>query len=162
MPNQKIYRLQWFVVAAATLFAVAHLARPDMPAISNWWGIVILPALGWLTSWFVLRRVNKKTKVFQKAFAGFLGALTIGLLLSFSFNTGHEQVSSYIFFGALFSGLIFPIYRAEYIFGFVLGMTFILGAILPAIAAMVGAAISVIFHFLIKPLFTWGFQHVQK
>lgn len=169
--------LEWYAVLLASLFTVIHLAweyaqggvashhllaRRDMPAISNWWGLAILPLLGWLASWFVLRRATKQPKVFQKAFAGAFGAFLIGILLSLSFNAGHEQVTSYIFFGALFSGLIFPIYRAEYSFGFVLGMTFILGAILPTIAAMVGAAISAIFHFLIKPLFTRCFQHVQK
>jgi hypothetical protein len=45
-----------------------------------------------------------------------------------------------------------PVYRAEYIFGFVLGMTFVLGSVLPTIAALLGASISAIAHFVIRPI----------
>jgi hypothetical protein len=177
MTNQKTSRLQWYVVALATFFVVAHLAweythggvvshhflaRSDMPAISNWWGLIILPVLGWLASRFVLQRATEKPNVLPKAFAGAFSALLTGIALSVSFKTGHEQVSSYIFFTALLSGLIFPIYRAEYVFGFVLGMAFVIGAVLPTIFALVGVIISAISHFLIKPAFTWAVQRIRS
>jgi len=171
MANQKIDHLHWYVVALTTLFVIAHLAweymhggvkshhlfaRSDMPAISNWWGLIILPMLGWLASWLVKLRAAKEPKTLQKALAGSLGALLIGITLSISFQTGHEQIASYIFFAALLSGIIFPVYRAEYVFGFVLGMAFVFGAVLPALFASIGVIISAISHFLIRPAFTWG------
>lgn len=165
-----MHHLHWYVVALTTLFVIAHLtweyihggveshhlfARSDMPAISNWWGLVILPLLGWLASWLVLLRAGKETKALQKAIAGALGALFIGITLSISFQTGHEQISSYIFFTALFLGIIFPVYRAEYVYGFVLGMAFVFGAVLPTLFALIGVIISAISHFLIRPTFNW-------
>jgi len=168
--------LKWYVVAVATLFVITHLAweythggvvshhflaSHDMPAISNWWGLVILPMLGWLASWFVIRRAAEESKVLPKAFAGALGALLIGIALSFSYQTGHEQISSYIFFGVLLSGLLLPIYRAEYVFGFVLGMAFVFGAVLPILAALIGVTISAIFHLLIRPAFTLAFRRIR-
>lgn len=173
MKDSQMRRLQWYVVALATAFIVAHLAweythggvvshhflaRPDLPAISNWWGLAVLPVLGWLASWFVLRRAGVEPLAIRKAFAAALGALLIGILLSVAFTTGREQISSYIFFAALLLGLVFRTYRAEYVFGFVLGMTFVFGAVLPTIAALVGVAISATFHLLMRPAFTWAFR----
>jgi len=76
----------------------------------------------------------------------------VGLVLSFSFAAGFELVATGTFLASLAVGLILPIYRAEYVFGFVLGMTYILGAVLPTIAALVGAGISAIAHFVIRPI----------
>lgn len=170
MTNQKIVRLQWYVVALATLFAVALLAwesthggvvshhfldRRDLPAVSNWWDLIVLPVLGWLASWFVLRRAAVEPKALPKAFATVLGALLASIAMSVSFTAGGGQITLYIYLAALLSGLVFPTYRAEYVFGFVLGAAFVFGAVLPTLAALVGVAFSAIVHFLIRPALTW-------
>ncbi|PJK00951.1 hypothetical protein CO641_03090 [Lysobacteraceae bacterium NML91-0213] len=128
------------------------LARPDLPAVSNWWGLLIPPLLGWLASWMAVRRAAVDGRAANRSVSAFLGALLVGLALSFSFAAGYASLASGIFFTALAAGLLLPTYRAEYVFGFVLGMTFVLGSVLPAAAAAVGAAISAAAHFLIRPI----------
>src|SRR6185312_11324004 len=63
MEHRKLDGLQWYVVALAALFAIAMLAweythggvvshhfldRRDMPAVSNWWSLAVLPLLAGL------------------------------------------------------------------------------------------------------------------
>lgn len=94
--------------------------------------------------------------------AAFSGALIAGLALSSSFAAGFESAATGIFLAVLAVGLILPTCRAEYIFGFVLGMTFVLGSILPTLAALVGAGISAIAHFVLRPALARLVRAVQS
>ena len=167
MPNSTLRRLISHGFAVGLLASVAHLAwehthggvqshhllaRPDLPAISNWWGLIILPFLGWLASRSAARDAALDDGATARSISRFLGALLVGLALSSSFAAGFESAATGIFLTSLAVGLILPIYRAEYIFGFVLGMTFVLGSVLPTIAALLGAGISAIAHFVIRPV----------
>lgn len=166
MPNPALRRSIRHGLVVGLLASLAHLAweythggvashhllaDPAMPAVSNWWGLLVLPFLGWLASRNAIRPAGPDDAAATRSLAGFLVALAVGLALSLSFNAGLESVSSGIFFAALASGLFLRTYRAECIFGFVLGMTFVLGSILPTIAALVGAAISAVAFFVIRP-----------
>jgi hypothetical protein len=131
------------------------LARTDMPAISNWWGLLVLPLLGWLASRSATRRAAVDERAAGRSLAAFVGAALVGAALSLSFITGYESAASALFLAVLAAGLVLPTYRAEYLFGFVLGMSFILGAVLPTMAALVAAAISVVAHFLLRPGVSW-------
>jgi hypothetical protein len=132
------------------------LARADMPSMSNWWGIVLVPAL----AWFVTGRVMGREKHdapgegmiaanIRRALPAFLGALVYGgaLALSFSFGFGVEK---YLFPALFVIGLVLPLYRGEYILGFVLGMMVTFGGILPTIVAAVVATISWLAHTLFR------------
>jgi hypothetical protein len=167
MSNPNLHRSIRHGLVLALLASVAHLAwehthggvashhllaRRDLPAVSNWWGLIVLPFLGWLASRSATRRAALDDTAAAKSMASFLGALLVGLTLSLSFAEGFESAATGIFLTALAAGLILPTYRAEYIFGFVLGMTFVLGSILPTIAALVGASISAIAYFVIRPV----------
>ena len=127
------------------------LARPDLPAVSNWWGLVLLPLLGWLASRRAVRETTSDDRAARRPVLRFMGALLVGLVLSSSFAAGFDSVARVIFLASLAVGLILPIYRAEYIFGFVLGMSFVVGPVLPTIAALLGAAISAVVHFAVRP-----------
>ena len=178
MSDPKLHRLPWYVVAFAIVFAAALLAweythggvprhhfldRADMPTVSNWWMLAVLPVLAWLASRSVLRRAPIDPKALAKAAAAVLGAALIGVALSIAFvmADGQGAASSYIFFAAILSGLVLPIYRAEYIFGFVLGMAFTFGAVLPTLFALFIAAISAIFHRLIRPVSAWAIRRAR-
>lgn len=121
------------------------LARADLPEISNWWGGLLLPFL----TWFLLSRTQKRfigdPKTSRTVIAGFLGALIFGVSLSAFFTFGHGHICGQMMQGLLILALFFPIYRSECILGFVLGMTFTFGAILPTgvglILAMLGAVL---------------------
>lgn len=129
------------------------LDRQDLPAISNGWGLLVLPALGWLTSRVVARRVASGNGTVGKALAGFAGALLLGAALSASFANGYEAATSTLFLVTLAAGLVLRTYRAEYVFGYVLGMTFVFGSVLPTLVTAVAATIAVVVHLVIRPAF---------
>ncbi|KQR12871.1 hypothetical protein ASF90_06445 [Xanthomonas sp. Leaf148] len=68
-------------------------------------------------------------------------------------------------FGVLVTVLLCTVvaraYRAEYLFGFVLGMTFVFGAMLPCIVLVVIATLSAVVHFMLWPVLLWGVGQVR-
>lgn len=132
---------------------VAHhfLARADMPSVSNWWGLLLIPALTWWLAGRIGRRLDQQpggaVQVPPAVWAGFFGALAYGAVLALAFTFKFEGIAT-IFLGIFALSLLLPTYRAEYVLGFVLGMAFTFGAILPAIIATVVAALSGLVHWL--------------
>ncbi len=135
------------------------LNNPDLPAISNWWGALLLPAITWFLSGRIQKRLSLQSApkgflaISSAVIAGFVGALLFGIFLSWSFSFGYDTLSSYLFFGMLLLALILPVYRGEYILGFILGMTFTFGAVLPTIISFIIAILSMVIHLYIYPLF---------
>jgi hypothetical protein len=127
------------------------LAREDLPALSNWWGLFVLPVLGWMASRLAVRRVRAGADTSAGVMVSLVGALLVGAALSGSFAAGFESVTSGVFFAVLAVGLVLPTYRMEYVFGFVLGMTVVVGAVLPTLVASVAAAIAAVAHLLLYP-----------
>jgi hypothetical protein len=130
------------------------LNRADLPAISNWWGAVLIPALTWFLVGRIQLRVlrpdaNNPAKSHRLApvVAGFLCALAYGAALALAFTMQSAAVS-YIFLGLFAISLFVPTYRAEYVLGFVLGMSFTFGAVLPTAVASVVALFSGLVHYL--------------
>ena len=121
------------------------LADPGLPVISNWWGLLTLPVL----TWFLLGRIERRRRAKPRAahgdFAAFTGALVFGALLSLLFTAGQTTGTETMVQALLFLALFYPIHRAACALGFVIGMTWTFGAVLPMIAACVfgtvGAAI---------------------
>jgi len=123
------------------------LARTDLPVVSNWWGLLTLPAL----SWFLLGRIERRlaNEPANKVLLGAGAALLFGVILALFFVFGPGQVPGYMAQSLLLIAVFYPIYRAECVLGFVLGMTFTFGAVLPTIFAAIFAAVSaLIFHGL--------------
>jgi hypothetical protein len=129
------------------------LANKELPAISNGWGALLLPTL----SWFLLYRIHKSvfgskngssqlTILLQSKLYGFLSSLLFGIILSALFTLGYSQLCGYMMLGLLALAIFFPIYRPEYLLGFVLGMTFTFGAVLPTgIGIIIGLIAFVLF-----------------
>lgn len=169
---------KWYVTAVVTLaiwalLAWNHyveggipthhiLAREDLPEVSNIWGGLLLPLL----SWFLLYRIEWRlsgtsTEATRQlaypisVFYGFFGALIFGTVLATAFTLGYNDIPANMVMSILVLGLLWPIYRSEYLLGFVIGMTYTFGAILPtgfgSILLMVGAVL----HLLLRPLFLW-------
>lgn len=130
------------------------LNRADLPAISNWWGAVLIPALTWLLVGRIQLRFLRpdasnpaKRHRLAPVVAGFLCALAYGAALALTFTLESAAVT-YLFLGLFAISLIVPTYRAEYVLGFVLGMSFTFGAILPTAVAAVVALFSGVVHFV--------------
>lgn len=135
------------------------LHRSDLPGITNWWGIVLLPLLCWISFYRIQKRfiqINKfgiTQQIFIKnTVLGFLGALLFGLVLAIAFSNGYTNFIDYQVDCLLLLLLFVPMYRSEYILGFVLGMTFALGAILPTAFALIIALLSSIIYLYLRPV----------
>jgi hypothetical protein len=127
------------------------LDRADMPAISNGWGALVLPCM----TWFLLGRVQRRVALqagesTRDATIGFLGALCFGVLLSVFFTRGDDQVTSAMFESLFLIALVVPIYRAEYLLGFVLGMAYTFGGVLPSVVGSILALIALLIHRYIR------------
>jgi hypothetical protein len=140
---------------------VSHhlLNSADLPAISNAWGMVLLPALTWFASGRVEKRVARHSGgegttsgLRSSVITGFVASLLFGILLSVAFSNGYETVASSLFLGTFVLAVLLPVYRSESLLGFVLGMTFAFGAVLPMLIGSVVAAVSAVVHLGIRPL----------
>jgi hypothetical protein len=135
------------------------LHREDLPAISNWWGGFLLPLLTWFLLYRIQRRLMRdnieKSKVsmhLANILYGFTGALFFGIILSVFFTFGYSNILGYIIIGLLLFALFFPIYRAEDLLGFVIGMTFTFGAVLPTAFGCILALIGASLYLYVKPV----------
>ena len=174
MTAQQLHRLRLSLTALVMLAEFAHLAwehshggvvshhllnRSDLPAISNWFGAILLPALTWFLTGRIQRRIllpsggNGSAAMFPVGIiVGFLGSLILGVLLSVAFTNGHENVASYLFGSMLLAAVLLPVYRAECVLGFVLGMTFTFGAVLPTAIGSILAALSAVIHLIFRAI----------
>jgi hypothetical protein len=150
-----------YFTLAITAFAILHLSieifsggvrvhyplqREDMPALSNWWGLVLLPALAWLSHTFMDKDYSaagvsglSKVVVYRLA-----GAFMYGAVMGASFEFGLGQTPLYLLFGLLLGGIFYPLYRFEIILGIVMGMTYTFGAIIPTVVMSMVALISLV------------------
>ena len=136
------------------------LARADLPGISNWWALVILPLLTLLSAVLVKKRIVDETvsesdprALPKSVIFGFLGMLVVSIIQSVAFITGYSEVTKYLALGVFALALFLPLYRMECILGHVLGATFVFGPAIPFIGVVIFATLSLISHKGIKPLF---------
>lgn len=113
------------------------LAQEALPSVSNWWGLLVLPGL----TWFTLGRLEAR-----RASAGWARnttliaaalAMLFGGLLSLLFTLDQADLTDAMLPVLALIALAYPIYRAECVLGFVLGMTFTFGPVLPLLAAAI-------------------------
>ena len=133
---------------------VSHhlLNSSDMPAFSNWWGLLSLPLLGVLfanraaATQSESRLLNAPTNML----AGFVGALIYGAMMATTFSMGAESLTGTLFMGLLLIALILPVYRVEYVFGFVVGMTYTFGGVLPVLVSIVFGSLSFVTRWVFR------------
>ena len=107
-------------------------------------------------TWFLLYRIHKRmngyntketlTKVGWRFLAGLLFAVTI----SICFVNG-IQIVDYIMGTILLLAFVFPLYKSEYVLGWVLGSSYTFGAVLP----MGFGSILCLLFFLVYALVQW-------
>lgn len=132
------------------------LAKKDLPSISNWWGGLLLPLLTWWLLYRIQKRVVRNNPEYSdsqqtQVIYGFVGALFYGIVLSVFFKFGYSDIPGYMLLGIFVLALFFPIYRSEYLLGFVIGMTYTFGAVLPTLIGSILASIAAVLHLLIRP-----------
>jgi len=141
------------------------LQREDFPEISNWWGVVVLPALAWITVGKVKKRLEQQrasspghaTKI-NKTIGLFSTGLVIGMSIAISFINNYTPFLDNVPYMLLLLSLIIPIFYSEFFLGFVLAMTYTFGAILPTVFVLILSVIG----FLLFKLRTFVFQKLFK
>ena len=162
-----LHRFPVLLPLAALAFATAQLVfehftggvqshhllnRPDLPAISNWLGLVTLPLLS------IVLGLRVRTHPSSARWAGMplpvltalAGAFLYGAVLATSFELGASNLTSIAFIGLFVCALALPVYRAEYVMGFVMGMTITFGGVLPVLVASILAVLSIVVRYSVR------------
>ncbi len=137
----------------------SFLARDDMPVISNWWGVLVVPVITTLLTGRVLARLKlagsdhvAADAALRRMSLAFGGALLYGAAMALMFASGRSEVTSLLFQALPVVGFMLPVYRAEYVLGFVLGLTYTFGPVLPLVIATAVSLVSALLHAVLRPL----------
>lgn len=108
------------------------LQRADLPALSNAWGLLLLPALA---AWAAgrLPRAAAAPRAWLPVALGFALPVLLGAALSLAFQLHLQVLTEALFFGLLLLALLLPAHRPECLLGYVLGMSWTFGAVLPTL-----------------------------
>lgn len=136
--------------------AHSFMARDDMPSISNWWGALTLPLLTWFALGNTQARIANGRTTAKAALAGGIGAMLFGVVLATSYALGYSEIPDIQVRLLPLLSLAFPIYRAEYLLGFVLALSYTFGGVLPfligTVFALVGAVLYLTPRWLVRRL----------
>jgi len=130
------------------------LAREDLPAISNWWGLLTIPLLTWIVISLIQRRKstlatnsdNKQSDVSIR----FFGALIFGISISIFWHFRIENILQYLILLPIGISLFKPVHFPESLLGFVLGMFFTFGGVLPIMIGLILLTLSLIINTVVK------------
>jgi hypothetical protein len=127
------------------------LARGDLPGISNLWGLLTVPLLTWLTLTLVDRRVRvleggSAARETARAGLRLLGAFLFGCLLAVLWEFRQEAILQYLVLLPLAVALFIPVSRPEQLLGFVLGMSYTFGGVLPILVGLVLMTLGAVVH----------------
>ena len=84
---------------------------------------------------------------------GFIAAVIYGVLLTVAFLQGYQEIASILFPSILAIAIFVPVFREEYLLGFILAMSFGFGAVLPLIFTTLIAIASATVYFTVR--FIW-------
>ncbi|MFC4632650.1 hypothetical protein ACFO3O_01955 [Dokdonia ponticola] len=117
------------------------LHNDDLPGFSNWWGAITIPLVTWGLLYLVHLRTGKEGSKNESSsiLYGFVGFLLYAVLVSYLFSTvtGSENILFYMALGLIALSFLVPIYKPECLLGYILGMTFTFGPILPLLFGVI-------------------------
>ena len=129
------------------------LARRDLPAISNWWGLLILPVLTWIGLTLIQKRLikanNDEMLEAQPNMKSFISAFLFGIVMTLLYYNA-PALPGYFMLTTFALALFIPIYRPEYWLGFILSMAYGFGGVLPVIFSLILVPIYLIEYRLIR------------
>lgn len=133
------------------------LAREDLPEISNWWGLLTVPLVTWIAFTIVKSREGKfdpesgKAGTWERiAYLRVLYGFIFGSIASILWVYGMDELlSTYILLPFLLS-LFFRLYLPEYLVGFVVGMMYSFGGVLPIIVGLFLLFVSLVIHKIVR------------
>jgi|JI8StandDraft_2_1071088.scaffolds.fasta_scaffold01507_6 hypothetical protein len=128
---------------------VSHhlLARKDLPEISNYWGLLTIPLLAWITISLIQKRnEDVQSNTSRIALNRFIFALIYGILLTLLWEFKAQHILQYFILLPLVISFFKPIHFPESLLGFVIGMIYAFGGILPIIVGLVLLTMSFIIN----------------
>ena len=133
------------------------LAKKNLPEVSNWWGIVTFPLATAILLYRIKKRMFEKNDLISQQqsrnlIISFVGAFVYAAAIAVSFATGNSQISGILFPLIFAIALFIPIYKAEYILGFMVGLLYTFGGFLPVFISVILAAISYLLYQLLHRL----------
>ena len=141
------------------------LARKDMPQVSNVWGILTIPIFTWLLLWRISKRFLSEPNTVQflkTVLVAFIASLAFGVALGLGIQSEFKLFTINVPFILFTLALFFPTYRAEYFLGFVLGLTYFVGGVLPIIVGGVFLLISALIHLVLRRFLLWIYRLIFK
>ncbi|MGL2986105.1 hypothetical protein ACSVH5_00790 [Flavobacterium sp. RSSA_27] len=141
------------------------LQNKDLPSFSNWWSGILLPLLTWFLLYRSQVRIAKEatSSALPSSFiAYFVGALLFGIVLSVFFTLSNQDVPFYMIVGLLMLALFLPIYRSECFLGFVIGMTFTFGGVLPVLIGTILVLICSILYLALRPMVLFVYSKIAN
>lgn len=97
-------------------------------------------------------RHNRRITLLAPFFGFFLTGLVFGILLSTSFTNEYKPFLDNVLYIIIVLSFIIPVYYSEFILGFILGMTYTFGAIIPTVFILIIAVIGLVAYRLIRPI----------
>ncbi|RFP65977.1 hypothetical protein D0N36_05780 [Hymenobacter lapidiphilus] len=118
---------------------------------------MLLPVLTGLLLYRIRKQVfgkagsySETTQALLRALYGFVGALLFGVLVSVLFTAGESDMAGNVMLGLFVFAFFVPIYRPECLLGFVLGMTYTFGAVLPMIIGTGLGLVGLVLHAYLR------------
>ena len=124
----------------------------NMHGIPNWLGALVLPFFTWFLLGRIQKRINRSNsdETLKKIGFRFLAALLFAITISVCF-LNDIMIVDYIMGTIFLLAFIFPLYRSEYLFGWVIGAAYTFGAIIP----MAFGSLLCLLFFLFYSLAKW-------
>ena len=122
----------------------------DMPGISNWWGLILVPLISFISLVRIGRRQSRNTEESNKRVAiRFSLAIAFSITLSILFFQSSE-VGDYLMLAVFLLSFWFPLYKIEFYLGFFIGSIYTFGAFIPGLAGLILVGIYFLFHTIRK------------
>ena len=135
------------------------LRNPDLPGIPNWLGGIIFPFFTWHLLYSIHKRIDKPdltvtSERFNRVILRFFASFCVSVLIAICYLNGIDAVD-FIMVSLFILAFIFPLYKSEFLLGWVLGSAFTFGAILPMVF---GSILAGLFFILFKiPRKVWAY-----
>ena len=128
------------------------LGDPTLPAVSNLWGLLLLPLLAWWTVSQVQRRAERETTPprLDPVFGFYAALLYAGMMALVYSQAGIFAV--FLVVGIVMYAAIARLWHAQYLLGFVFGMAFVLGPVQSALLGAVVGLLAWVVHAVTGPL----------
>lgn len=164
-------RLRVFITLIVTLLVCSHVAwdyfhggipthyllhNKDLPGIPNWWGAIVLP----IFTWFLLYRIQKRIATSsveehpKSVMSRFFSAFMVAIIIAVCFMNSVDVID-YIMGSLFILAFFFPLYKSEYLLGWVLGSTFTFGAIIPIGFGSIFALVFFLFYKIPRAIVTY-------